>query len=149
MDKRKLTLTMPDGKDRTFVIDKMVKKLGEVKVGDVVKATYYEAVSVKLNKTKVPEGMTVEGAVVRDEKSVKPAGAVGTQVTTTATIEKIHDNGKWVTLRMPDGETADVKVRDKQNLAKIQKGEVKEGDQIEITYTQALAIAVEKAAEKK
>ncbi len=50
---------------------------------------------------------------------------------------------------MPDGSTADVKVRDKQNLAKLQKGEVKEGDQIEITYTQALAISVEKVAEEK
>jgi hypothetical protein len=149
MDKRTLTLTMADGKERTFVIDKRVKKLGQVKVGDVVKATYYEAVSVKLNKTKVPSEVTVEGTVGRDEKSVKPAGFVGRQVTTTAIIDKIHDNGKWVTLKMPDGTTADVKVRDKQNLEKLQKGEVKEGDQIEITYTQALAIKVEKVAEEK
>ncbi len=148
MNTRKLTLTMPDGMERTFVIDKRVKKLGQVKPGDVVTARYYEAVSVKLNKTKVPAGVTVEGAVGRDEKSVKPAGFAGRQVTTTATIDKIHDNGKWVTLRMPDGHAEDVKVRDKQNLAKIKKGEVKEGDQIEITYTQALAISVEKVAEK-
>ncbi len=149
MDKRTLTLTMPDGKERTFVIDKRVKKLGQVKPGDVVTARYHEAVSVKLNKTKVPSGVTVEGTVARDEKSVKPAGFARRQVTTTATIEKIFDDGKMVTLRMPDGSAADVQVRDKENLAKIKKGEVKEGDQIEITYTQALAISVEKVAEEK
>ncbi len=149
MDKRTLTLTMPDGKERTFVIDKRVKRLGEVKPGDVVTARYREAVSVKLNKTKVPEGVTVEGTVARDEKSVKPAGFAQMQVTTTAIIEKIFDNGKMVTLRMPDGSATDVKVRDKTNLEKIKKGEVKEGDQIEITFTQALAISVEKVAEEK
>ncbi len=148
LNKRTLTLTMSDGKDRTFVIDKRVKKLGQVKPGDVVTARYHEAVSVKLNKTKVPAGVTVEGTVARDEQSVKPAGFARRQVTTTATIEKIFDDGKMVTLRMPDGTAADVKVRDKENLAKIKKGEVKEGDQIEITYTQALAISVEKVAEK-
>jgi Cu/Ag efflux protein CusF len=149
MDKRTLTLTMADGKERTFVIDKRVKKLGQVKAGDVVTARYREAVSVKLNKTKVPEGVTVETAVKRDERSVKPSAVASQQVTTTATIEKMHDDGKWVTLRMPDGSTADVKVLDKENLAKIKKGEVKEGDQIEITFTQALAISVEKVAEGK
>jgi len=149
MDKRTLTLTMPDGKECTFVIDKKVKKLGQVKVGDVVTARYHEAVSVKLNKTKVPAGVTVEETVARDEKSVKPAGFARRQVTTTATIEKIFDNGNMVTLRKPDGSAVDVKVRDKENLAKIKKGEVKEGDQIEITYTQALAISVEKVAPEK
>jgi hypothetical protein len=47
---------------------------------------------------------------------------------------------------MPDGKTVDVKVRDKVNREKLKKGEVKVGDQIEITYTQALAISVEKIA---
>jgi hypothetical protein len=69
-------------------------------------------------------------------------------MTTTATIDKIFDDGKMVTLRMPNGTTADVKVRDKVNLEKLKKGEVKEGDQIEITYTQALAVSVEKMAHK-
>ena len=146
MDKRTVTLAMPDGKERTFVIDKRVKKLNQVKVGDVVKATYYEAVSIKINKTKVPSKVTVEGAVARDEKSVKPAGVASRQLTTTAIIDKIFDNGKMVTLRMPEGDTVDVKVRDKVNLEKLKKGEVKEGDQIEITYTQALAISVEKVS---
>jgi hypothetical protein len=146
MDKRTVTLEMPDGKERMFVIDKRVKKLNQVKVGDTVKATYYEAVSVKINKTKVPSGVTVEGAIGRDEKSVKPAGVAARQVTTTATIEKIFDDAKMVTLQMPDGKTVDVKVRDKVNREKLKKGEVKVGDQIEITYTQALAISVEKIA---
>jgi hypothetical protein len=148
MENRTVTLLLADGRERTFVVDKAVKKLGQVKVGDTVKARYHEAVSIKINKTKVAPETKVEAMVERDEKSVKPSGVAGLRVTTTATIEKIFDDGKMVTLRMPNGNTVDVQVRDKENLAKIKKGEVKEGDQIEITFTQALAISVEKVAQK-
>jgi hypothetical protein len=148
MDKRTVTLLLADGRERMFVIDKAVRKLGEVKAGDTVKVRYKEAISVKLNKAKVAPEVKVETKVEPDAKSVKPAGVATRQVTTTATIEKIFDDGKMVTLRMASGNSVDVRVRDKENLAKIKKGEVKEGDQIEITYTQALAIAVEKVAQK-
>ena len=144
MKKRTVTLQMSDGRERTLVVDKAVKKLGEVKVGDTVKASYREAVSVKINKVKVAPGAKVETAIKRDEKSVKPAGTASLKATTTATIDRIFDDGRKVTLRTPDGDTTDVEVRDPENLAKIKKGEVKEGDQIQITYYRALAISVEK-----
>jgi len=148
MDKRTVTLLLSDGRQQTFVVDKTVRKLGQVKVGDMVRMRYREAVSVKINKVKVEPGVSVETTVKPDEKSVKPAGTAGQRMTTTATIERVYDDGRKVTLRTPDGTTADVKVRDPENLAKIKKGEVKEGDQIEITYYRALAVAVEKAAQK-
>ena len=148
LDKRTITLLLSNGKEQTFVVDKAVRKLGEVKVGDTVTASYQEAVSVKINKTKVAPGVKEEVAIKPDKKSVKPKGVVSRQVTTTATITKIFDDGKMVTLQMPDGTTTDVKVQDKANLEKLKKGEVKEGDQIEITYTQALAISVEKVPSK-
>lgn len=148
MDARTVTLSLTDGRERTFVVDKTVRKFGQVKVGDTVKVRYHEAVSVRLNKTKVAPETKVEASVKGDEESVKPSGVAGLRVTTTATIEKIFDDGKMVTLRMPNGNTSDVQVRDPENLAKIKKGEVKVGDQIEITYTQALAISVEKVSQK-
>lgn len=146
LDKRSITLVLSNGKEQTFVVDKAVRKLGEVKVGDTVKASYHEAVSIKINKTKVAPGVKEEAVIKPEKKSVKPAGVVARQVTTTATITKIYDDGRMVTLQMPNGNTVDVKVRDKVNLEKLKKGEVKEGDQIEITYTQAVAISVEKAS---
>jgi len=48
-----------------------------------------------------------------------------------------------VTLKGPDGKTVDVKVMDPKNLEKV-----KVGDQIEITYTQAFAIALDKPKKK-
>jgi len=145
--KRTVTLAMADGRERTFVVDKKVTKFDQVKVGDVVKASYREAISVKLKKTKTTPSTTVGEKLTRDTASIKPKGTASRTITMVATIDKIFDDGKMVTLRGPEGDTVDVKVRDPENLEKIKKGEVKVGDQVEITYTQAIAIAVEKAAQ--
>jgi hypothetical protein len=144
LEKRTITLQWPDGKEETFVVDKAVKKLGQVKAGDTVKVKYHEAISVKILKTKEPSETSVTTTIEPDTKSIKPAGTAIHQVTTTATIAKVLDDGKEVTLRIPDGTTFDVGVRDKENIKKLKNGEVKEGDQILITYTQALVLWVEK-----
>lgn len=144
LEKRTITLQLPDGKEETFVAGKGVKKLNQVKVGDTVKIKYHEAISVKILKMKGPSETSVTTAVEPDATSVKPAGTAVRQVTTTATIEKVLDDGKKVTLRLPGGGAFDVIVHDKENRKKLKTGEVKEGDQIQITYTQALALSVEK-----
>lgn len=146
LQKRQITLLMPDGTQQTFYVDPAVQRLGEVQAGDTIRMTYVEAVSVKLNKVRVPSGVRVEQTLVRDEQAPTPTGAQGVAVTSTATIEKILDNGGRVRLRMPDGTTNDVQVRSPENRAKLQRGEVKEGDQIEITYRSAKAVTVEKQA---
>jgi len=148
---RMVTLELSDGSTHELVVDNKVKKLDKVEVGDTVKVNYQEAITVRLKKTKVEPSITVDETAARDKASVKPKGSAKRQVTIIATIDKIFDNGKAVTLRSPNGNTIDAKVTNPENLAKIKKGEVKEGDQVEITYTQALAISVEKVpqAEKK
>lgn len=148
MEKRTVTLVLPNGKEQTFVVNEAVRRLGEVKVGDTVNITYHQAVSIRINKTKVTPGVKVTTMIAPDAESAKPAGVTARQVTTTATIDKVFDDGRMVTLRMPDGSTTDVRVRDKENMAKLKSGEVKEGDQIEITYTQALALSVDEAPDK-
>jgi hypothetical protein len=147
-DTRTVTLVMSDGREKSVVVDKAVKKLDQVEVGDTVKVLYYEAVSTRINKTKVQPGIRMETMVGREEKTVKPAGTASVQVTAVATIDKIMDDGNMVTLRMPDGLPVDVRVRDPENRAKLRSGEVTVGDQVEITYTKALAISVEKVVRK-
>jgi MOSC domain-containing protein YiiM len=45
---------------------------------------------------------------------------------------------------MPDGTSQDVDVRNPGNLNTLKSGTVKEGDQIDITYSLAIAFSVEK-----
>jgi ASC-1-like (ASCH) protein len=62
------------------------------------------------------------------------------QVTVTATVETIDKNSQYVTLKGQEGKTVEVKVKDPKNLEGV-----KVGDEVVITYTEALAISVEKA----
>jgi hypothetical protein len=60
-------------------------------------------------------------------------------VTVRTTIENIDKAHSEVTLKDPNGKSTVVKVRDPSKLDLV-----KVGDLVDITYTEALAIAVEK-----
>ena len=62
----------------------------------------------------------------------------------TVTITAIDEKVPTVTFKGPKGNTRTIKVKDPAKL----KG-VKVGDQVELTYTQAIALSVEKAPAKK
>jgi hypothetical protein len=70
--------------------------------------------------------------------------ATGLSATTfTATIEAIDKPASKVTLKGPEGNKVTFKVRDPKKLDVVNVG-----DQVQITYTRALAIAVEPAPAK-
>jgi hypothetical protein len=146
--KRILTLQFSDGSVQDLMVDPSVRRLGEVHPGDAVNINYNEAISVKLNKLPVPPGVTVQSTVHPNEQSPTPAATAGTTVSTTATITNVSDNGRRVTLRFPDSSIANVQVQDPENQEMLQRGEVKTGDQITITYLRAVAVSVEKAQNK-
>jgi Cu/Ag efflux protein CusF len=60
------------------------------------------------------------------------------QTTVVATVEKVDAKKRLVTVKGPRGNTVDIEVKDPKKLK-----QVKVGDEVEITYTEALAISVE------
>ena len=76
----------------------------------------------------------------RAKPGEKPAGVAINTITVTATIDKIDKKAQTVTLKGPEGNKETIKVKDPNNLKKV-----KVGDNVVISYTEALAIAVEKA----
>ncbi len=73
----------------------------------------------------------------------KPAGVAISQKTITATVEAIDTKKPSVTLKGPEGNLVTVKVKNPKHLENV-----KVGDQVVITYTEALAISVHKAKKK-
>jgi hypothetical protein len=107
-----------------------------------MEVTYYESVAVKVFKAgEMPQG---NGATVAAERLAKPgekpSGVVGAQATITAVVESISPKKTSVTLKMADGKVKAVKIKDKKNL-----DNVKVGDEVQITVTEALAVAVKPA----
>jgi Cu/Ag efflux protein CusF len=139
---RMVTLKGPDGKSTKVHVDEQVRNLPQVKKGDQVVVTYYESLAFEVNRpgTGAP-GVVVAEDVRRAQPGQRPGGTAAQAVTLTATIQAIDTKANTVTLKDPDGELTTIKVRDPSRLEKV-----KVGDLIDITYTEALAIAVEPPA---
>jgi ribosomal protein S17 len=144
VDKEKQTVTIKGPKRTLTIRVQDPKKLEAIKVGDPVVGKYYEAIAFEVKKpgTATP-GVTAQQGVASSQPGATPAGAVGEQVTVTATITAIDKKAHTVTIKGPDGTTETVKARNPKNL-----DAVKVGDLVEITYTRALAIALDKPAKK-
>jgi len=142
--KRLVTLKGPKGNEVTLTVGERVKNLPQVHVGDQVKVKYYEALAFRV----VPPGestpsASATGAMATAQPGQKPGGVEAREVTVTVTIEAIDRKAHTVTFKGPEGNSVTVKAQDPKNLQKV-----KVGDQVEVTYTEALAIAVEKAKKK-
>jgi len=145
LDNRIVTVKGPEGNVVDIKAGDQVKNLAQVKVGDSVEITYYESIAVKVFKPgEAPQGTAATVVTERTAKAgEKPSGIAGSQVTITATIESISPNKATVTLKMADGKFKVAKIQDKKNL-----DNVKVGDEVVITVTETLAIAVKPAKKK-
>jgi hypothetical protein len=135
---RIVTLKGPKGKIFDVKAGEEVRNLAQVKVGDKVKVKYYQSVAVEVVAPGTAPGGVQEGVVGgRSKPGERPAGLIGGQVTVTATVEAIDKKNQTATLKGPEGKTLTVKVEDPRNLVNV-----KVGDEVVITLTEALAISV-------
>jgi hypothetical protein len=141
---RDLVLTDSKGKMHKVNVSDQARNLDQVKIGDKVPAEYTEAISLELKKkgtADAPPGpATVQEAMSRSPKGAKPGGVVGRQVTALATVVAVDTKKQLVTLRGPQGNEYDVEVLDPAQLKAVTKG-----DQVEVVYTEAVAISVTSA----
>lgn len=135
---RDVTLKGPQGNEVTVTAGPEVKKFDTLKVGDQVDVQYVEALTLELKKG---GGMAVARTTQQGAVGSKPgeaaSGAVGRQVTIVADVVGLDPAKQVVTLKGPQ-RTVDLKVPDPEQFKLIAKG-----DQVEATYTQALALAVD------
>jgi Cu/Ag efflux protein CusF len=143
VDKENKTITIKGEGGRTLTLDVQdPSKLEAVKVGDPVVGMYYEAVAVRVRKAEAgTPGMTVKEERATSKPGETPAGAVGREITVTGTITAIDKKQGSVTVKGPQGKSHTVKVKEPKNLENV-----KVGDLIELTYAQALVVALDKAA---
>ncbi|HLN90831.1 MAG TPA: hypothetical protein VK429_03105 [Patescibacteria group bacterium] len=142
---RMVTLKGPKGNSITFKASAEVRNLAQVHVGDEVKFAYYESIAVRVLKTGEAFPTAGESAMAaRAKAGEKPAGVVGTETTVNATITAIDKKAKTATLKGEDGKSVTVTPLRPEKL-----NEVKVGDRLVITYTEAIAVKVEKAETKK
>jgi ABC-type transport system substrate-binding protein len=134
---RAVTLKGPQGGEVTVTAGDAVKNFSQMKVGDLVTAEYTEALTLELKKGGKAVVARTEQAVAGSAKPGQmPAGAVGKQVTVVADVVAVDPATQKVTLKGPK-QTVSIKVRDPAQFKLIAVG-----DQVEATYTEAMAITV-------
>ena len=138
--KREITLKGPDGKEVTMVAGPEVKNFSQLKVGDKVDIQYVEALVLELKKGGgLPVARTEKESMTTAKPGETPGATGARKVTVVGDVINLDPATQTVTLKGPQ-RTADLKVRDKKQFDLISKG-----DQIEATYTEALAVAVKPA----
>lgn len=139
---RTITLKGSHGRTMDVVAGDDVRNFDQIKVGDVVVARYTEAVALELRKTKTAPGdVTVSEGSTRAKPGERPAFAGGRQVTAIAEITAVDAKKSTITLKGPQGDVVTLDVRNPDQFKVVKKG-----DQVEVTYTEAVALSVEPAS---
>ena len=117
-----------------------VKNFDQIKLGDFVVARYVQALTLELMKTKGGEPVTVKEGVARAQPGERPAAAAARQVTVLADVTGVDPKKKTITLKGPKGNVVTLDVQNPDHFKVVKKG-----DQVQVTYTEALAMSVEPA----
>ena len=140
---RDVTLKGPQGNEVTLTAGPEVKNFDQMKVGDQVNVEYVQALTLELKKGGgLVVARTEQKGAAAAKPGEKPAGAAGRQITIVADVIGVDAAKQSITLKGPK-QTVEMRIQDPEQFKRIAKG-----DQVEATYTQALAIAVTPAAKK-
>lgn len=139
---RMLTIKEPNGNYETmFVPPAENTRFSEIKVGDKMTVRYYDNVIVRLSRPGERSVNTASSAVTPG-RGPQTAGTVAKQRTITATIIAIDAKVPSITLRGPNNWRYSSRVQDAKLLENL-----KVGDRLHITWTEAALISFESAEE--
>jgi hypothetical protein len=139
---RMVTLEGPLGNLVTLKASDQVKRLNEIKKGDIVAADYWTYLFSEFRnptpeEEKNPLMIYTDADVAPAEKP--PGAAAGIVVRAVVTVEVINKEDKLVTIKGPKGKYLTLPVEDMSLLTDLEIGEV-----IILTYAEAVALSIEK-----
>lgn len=142
-----VTIEGPEGNSAVIHVTDQVKNLPQVKVGDKVDIKYYQSMAagiVKLDEDAELGVVDATAAKATAAAGEMPAGAIGTQITRRVEVVFVDPIQQFISFRSPDRGLRKISLKDTPDLQHYLK-ELKKGDIVEVTYTEAMAISVEPA----
>lgn len=135
---REIKLKAADGEVTSMIAGDEVRNFEQIKKGDRLKVRYFESLMLELKQGgTAPVAVSESTDVERSRTGEKPGGMVSSKVTARGTVTSIDKKNQSVTVKGPQ-KTVVLHVAKKDLFDKIKKG-----DQIEATYSEALAVSVE------
>lgn len=133
---RAVTVKKENGEYEVLYCPSTMKRCDTLKIGDKIKARYYETVVLRLKQPNEKDQNTSTLGSVKAESG--DAGTVSHQRTITATVAAIDPKVPSISFTGPQGWKYSSRVQDKAALAKL-----KVGDKIDITWTEAALVSLE------
>lgn len=143
IDKKTRTVTLkgPKGKVVDIVAPEEVKNFSQIKVGDFLMVRYVQSLALELQKAKSgATGISVSDAAVKAEPGQRPAVAAAREVSAIAKVTAVDPKAKTISLQGPRGNVVSLDVQNPEQF-KV----VKVGDEVLVTYTEAVAVSIEPA----
>ena len=138
---RLVTIRGEDGRAVTVKVSDDVKNLPQVREGDKVIVSYYEALAAEVKKPgEGVEGVQTDVAGATAPPGSMPAAGAGVVMRTTVVIDSVDTKKNTVTFTRSDGAQRTVDVESPEGRQFI-KG-LKKGDHVEVAYTEAFAVEV-------
>jgi hypothetical protein len=136
---------MPHGDTHTIVAGEEVRNFDQIKVGDKLKVKYTEALTLELKKNgKAVVGRSDSASMDRAGPGQKPGGVAMREVSVTSDVVGVNTRTNVVSVKNEHGEVVDLHLKDPEQVKLVKKG-----DQVQATYTEAVAISLEPAAPAK
>ncbi len=143
LNERMVELRAED-RNLTVQVPPDVRNLAQLKVGNKVVVQYYEALAASFKKkgesTTIGVIDTTTGTA-RAPEGKRPGAAIANKVTTTIVIEEVDHPAHALTFKGPSGMARTINVKDPRAQAFINT--LKQGDEVELTYIEALAVTVD------
>ena len=133
---RTLTLKGPRGNLVTLQAGEGFKRFDQLKVGDIVTATFTLAVAARIRKPGDPEPKEVKETMT--PLAEKIGGKAYAEQTITVSVEEIDRTAPSVTVKTPDGRVVSYRVKNVANLK-----DLKVGDRVDITVGLGVLLSVD------
>ena len=139
---RLVTLSGEEGESVTFTAGPEARNLDQVEVGDTVTVEYLQNLTIQVLAAENAEpGAGAVAVAARAEEGEMPGAAIIDAQVEVFTVEDINIEANTFKLKGADGVVNEFTAREPENLKKSAVGDV-----VVMTFTQAVAIAVEKNA---
>jgi Cu/Ag efflux protein CusF len=141
---RTVTLKGANGLENVQV-DKSARNFDNLHVGDKVTLSYYQGLAAQIKKGDSTVEAPAGGVFgTRAPEGAKPGGVVGASITATVSIQAVDTASHTVSFKRSDGSMDVIQVKDPKMRKFV--ATLKQGDVVEVTYTESVAIDVTPAS---
>jgi hypothetical protein len=140
---RLVTLKGPKGNSFDVKAPEEMQGFENLKVGDQVTATYFEAMAVQVRVPGAPAPAAVPPSTTTTRQDRKPGSQTRREQTFSVSVEAVDAASSSITVKGPQGRTVTMKVRDPNQLQNV-----KAGDTLDVTYYESLLVKVSRPPKK-